>query len=848
MTSVKPAIPSFGERYRVERELGRGGMATVYLCTDTKFGRMVAIKLLHPELGAAVGAERFHREIRIATALSHPNILPAFDSGETADGQLFYVMPFVEGQSLRTRLHREKQLPVEDAIRITTQVAGALQHAHSKNIVHRDVKPENILFQGQEAIVADFGIARAVTSASEAEALTQTGVSIGTPTYMSPEQAMGERNIDGRADQYSLACVMYEMLTGQPPFVASTLQSLIMKHVGEPVALITTVRPSVPDEIEDVILRALEKVPADRFPTVGDFGEALTRAIATTGTWARRTGTRTAQMRTPTGLQRPQRRSLAGRVAFAPVRWYIAVLVVAGVLGGLGLAWRARAREASVTDATDLRRIAVLYFADRSPNGQLAYLADGLTENLIDRLSEVRALDVVSKNGVVPFRGGDVTPDSAARALDVGSVVTGTVEPDATQQGMVRVELALVDGGSGSSVKRAMFRVPEDDAFAAIDSVSREASEMLRGTVGEQIRLTGRQSSTEDPIAWRLLLRGERARQDAGTLADADTARARPAFAHADSLLLAAHERDLRWPDPLLARGRLALRRAQASRAPADQRRWLDTALAQVARVIAIAPRNADAHELRGTLRYEMYTRQLATSTGDERELLARAEEDLVAATEINQFQAGALNKLSELYYRKLDVAQANIYARRALDADAYLENADQVVWRLFATSYDLGHGGQAQRWCDEGRRRFGKDPRFVQCRLWIGFMDGETPDPAAAWRAVDEYLPLTPPARRPFFERHARMLAAVTLARAQLGDSARRVVAANRAGRDVDPNGALLVAEALVRTRLGERDEAIRLLTEYLSSFPQHRAGMTRNTWWWKDLDQDKRFRALVH
>src|SRR5919202_916645 len=270
---------ALGDRYTIERELGRGGMATVYLATDTKVGRRVAIKVLLPELAAAVGGERFHREIQIATRLTHPNILPVYDSGE-ADGTLYYVIPFVEGESLRERLDRERQLGIDEAIRITCQVAYALDHAHSAGIVHRDIKPENILLEAGQAVVADFGIARAVTGAADVEALTRTGMSLGTPAYMSPEQAMGERTLDGRSDQYALACVTYEMLTGQPPFSAPTMQALIARHIAEQVPLITTVRQAVPDAVQDVILQALEKVPADRFPTIGHFAQALADAGA----------------------------------------------------------------------------------------------------------------------------------------------------------------------------------------------------------------------------------------------------------------------------------------------------------------------------------------------------------------------------------------------------------------------------------------------------------------------------------------------------------------------------------------------------------------------------------------
>src|SRR5687767_12657913 len=288
---------ALSDRYTIERELGRGGMATVYLATDAKVSRQVAVKVLHPELAAALGGERFHREIRIATHLTHPNILPVYDSGE-ADGTLYYVMPFVEGESLRDRLNRERQLGIDEAIRITCQIAAALDYAHATNIVHRDIKPENILIEAGQAVLADFGIARAVTSAADTEALTRTGMSLGTPAYMSPEQAMGERNLDGRSDQYALACVTYEMLAGQPPFTAPTMQALIARHIAEQVPLITTVRASVPDEVQDVVLRALEKVPADRFSTMKDFADALADAASMTMTATSRRATPPRTMRT----------------------------------------------------------------------------------------------------------------------------------------------------------------------------------------------------------------------------------------------------------------------------------------------------------------------------------------------------------------------------------------------------------------------------------------------------------------------------------------------------------------------------------------------------------------------
>jgi eukaryotic-like serine/threonine-protein kinase len=260
-------------RYDVARELGAGGMATVYLAQDLKHDRKVAIKVLRPELAAVIGAERFLREIKTIANLQHPHILGLIDSGEV-NGTAYYVMPFVEGESLRDRLTREKQLPIPDAVRIAAEVAGALDYAHRHGVIHRDIKPENILLHDGAALVADFGIALAVSSAGGSR-MTETGMSLGTPHYMSPEQAMGEREITARSDVYALGCVTYEMLTGDPPFTASTAQAVIAKVMTEKPASIRRQRERVPQEVEDAVLTALEKLPADRFATAAEFSAAL---------------------------------------------------------------------------------------------------------------------------------------------------------------------------------------------------------------------------------------------------------------------------------------------------------------------------------------------------------------------------------------------------------------------------------------------------------------------------------------------------------------------------------------------------------------------------------------------
>ena len=268
---LAPGTP-FGA-YEVVRRLGRGGMATVYLAQDHKHHRAVAIKVLHPELAAAVGPERFLREIEIAAGLHHPHILPLYDSDVT-DGLLYYAMPHIEGESLRQRLAREEQLPIEDALRIAREVAGALDYAHRQGVVHRDIKPENILLQDGQAIVADFGIARAIDAAG-GERLTEPGPGIGTPAYMSPEQAVSDTVIDGRADIYALGCVLYEMLAGQPPFTGRSRQQILARHAVDPVPSLHTVRQTVPPAVERAVNCALAKLPADRFATATQFAQAL---------------------------------------------------------------------------------------------------------------------------------------------------------------------------------------------------------------------------------------------------------------------------------------------------------------------------------------------------------------------------------------------------------------------------------------------------------------------------------------------------------------------------------------------------------------------------------------------
>jgi len=268
------------DTYAIESPLGEGGMALVFLARDLKHDRLVAVKVLRPELAASLGAERFLREIQITAKLSHPHILPLYDSGE-ADGLLFYVMPFVEGESLADYVEREKQLSLDEALRITREVAEALSHAHSYGLIHRDIKPENIMMMGGHAIVADFGIAKAVSDAGGTE-MTQTGTAIGTPAYMSPEQAAGQADLDGRTDLYALGCMLYEMLVGQVPFTGPTAQAVIARHTMDQIPPPSIMRQSISPELEDIVFCAMAKNPADRFRTAHEMIDAI-KAVETGG-------------------------------------------------------------------------------------------------------------------------------------------------------------------------------------------------------------------------------------------------------------------------------------------------------------------------------------------------------------------------------------------------------------------------------------------------------------------------------------------------------------------------------------------------------------------------------------
>ncbi len=824
LDSLRQAL---ADRYAVQRELGRGGMATVFLADDLKHHRSVAIKVLHSELAAALGSERFLREIEIAARLQHPHILPLYDSGAAA-GLLYYVMPYVEGESLRDRLAREKQLSQEDALRIATEVAGALAYAHSHGIVHRDIKPENIMVSGGTAVVADFGIARAVSAAGDAGHLTQTGTVMGTPAYMSPEQATGSEDIDGRSDQYSLACVVYEMLVGEPPFTGSTAQAIIARHSLDMVSPPSIVRATIPDAVEGAILRALSKLPADRYATTALFAEALNTPSAATGAHRRATLERAGR--------RPRR-----------LWWTVPVAAVVVAVVGYVAVRSARAGRGSAVAGLDPRHVAVLYFADESRTHALGYLADGLTEALIDALRQVPALSVVSRNGAAAYRGAAAPLDSIGRALAVGTILRGSVD-DAG--GRYRVSVSLVDGASGADLgQRASFEQPAGAVLAIRDSLARRVAEFLRVRLGEELRLREEQAGTRSVGAWSLMQQAEQSRKRADALFEHDSlAAARRALEVADSLAAGAQATDPQWAEPPVLRAAIAYRQARLDLRPAPAGPWIDKGLSLAAAALKIDPRNAGALELRGSLHYMQYRLRLTATPTAAAELLRGAEADLRDAVSVSPGQASAWNMLSLVNYQKPDFVEAKIDAQRAYEADAYLSTADQILWLLYTTSYDLEQFADAQRWCEEGIRRFPANLRFVECQLWLMTSPAKAPDVALAWRLLDDIVRLAPTSQRAYMRLESQNGVAAVLARAGLADSARHVLARSRGGPDVDPEVELLSFQAFAYLLLGDRDEALRLMKEQVAANPAHRAGLARSThWWWRDIKDDPRFKQLI-
>ena len=558
VAKVRSALAS---RYRIERVLGEGGMATVYLAEDLKHRRKVAVKVMRPELAATLGADRFLREIEIAAQLSHPHILPVHDSGD-AGNVLYYVMPYVEGESLRERVHREGQLPVDEALRLAREVAEALGYAHKRGIIHRDIKPANVMVGEGHALVADFGIARATEGG---QALTQTGLAVGTPQYMSPEQATGERDIDARADVYAMGAVLYEMLAGQPPYTGATPQAVLAKSLTEEVVPLARVRAGVPAAVAAVVAKAMARRAAERYASGTELEQALAAARD-----ALRSGATTVASGGPSLARVWGLFGLAAVVTLAVVyglvaRWGLAswTLGLAGVLlatgavvlvatgrfeaqrragtpvRGLGrwFTWGNAARGGGLAGALwvavafvlvfrgpgtgtvsgDGIRLAVLPFENRGDPTD-AYVVDGIADQVRGKLTGLGAFQVTARTSSDQYRGTSKSPQEIGRDLGVDYLLTATVSWAKSQQGGGRVQVVpeLIDTRTGAATWQEAFDADLTDVFQVQGDIAVRVAGALNVALGAGEERELAERPTQNLAAYDAFLRGEEARRSGG--------------------------------------------------------------------------------------------------------------------------------------------------------------------------------------------------------------------------------------------------------------------------------------------------------------------------------------------
>ena len=641
---------SLREQYAVERELGRGGMATVYLAEDLKHRRKVAIKVMHPEFGVALGAERFLREIEVTAGLQHPHILALHDSG-SAEGLLYYVMPYVEGASLRERLASDGALPVTEALRILRDVADALDYAHGQGILHRDIKPENILLSRGHALVADFGVARALGRARDARGrmLTQTGFSVGTPAYMSPEQLAGGREMDGRSDVYSLACVAYEMLAGAPPFAGPAAEQAAWRGGAAPLSL-TARLPDLPDAAEDVLRRALALSPADRFATASEFAEQLAQALVT-------------------GLRPHRARRLLPRAAHRRVALIIAV--VAAVVGAL--LWRPGSDRRATPVANPPYSLAVLPLKNYSGDPAQEYFANGMTEELTITLSKLEALRVIAHQSVLQFKHSDRSIPEIARLLNVRHVVDGSVMQDGRR---IRITATLVDATRNTPVWSERFERERHDVMALQRDVALAIARAIEIALTPKDLARLAHVADVDPDAFAHYLKGTQARYVASATND---------FTEAERHFARAIAKDSGYAP---AYAGLALVHALDGR-EAQARQFAATAL-------ELDPSLADAHLALGMVR-EIFDWDWAG-----------AESEFRQAIQLNAGHAEAHHELSMLLMRRRRFDEALREARGAL----YL--APMSARFESAAGHVLLYSGRYDEALDAANRATALDPTYL--------------------------------------------------------------------------------------------------------------------------------------
>ncbi len=695
---------ALGSQYEVHREIGHGGMATVFLAEDRKHQRQVALKVLNADLAETLGPERFRREITFAAQLQHPHILTVLDSGETPDGLLWFTMPYVEGESLRARLVRDRQLSLDDAIRITREVAQALEFAHWRGVIHRDVKPENILLTtDDQALVADFGIARALTGHTGEHTLTGTGIAIGTPAYMSPEQASGDRHLDVRSDVYALGAVCYEMLAGEAPFTGPTPQVMLAKALSGDVPSVRSGRPGVPEGVDLAIQKALSMVPADRFATATQFSQALEAAHRQTtsgATTAPQTGGR-GSGRAPAMPARGGRRFPAGLA-----------LLGLGFLFGVGalFAWRSHG---AVPVTTGPVRVAVLPFENIGDTSD-AYFADGLTDAIRGKLTTVPGLAVVAAASSGQYRHTDKTPQQIAQELGgVRYLLVGKVRWAKAPGGQSRMQVSpsLIDVTNGTDVWQQPFDAPLEDVFAVQSDIAGRVVQSLGVALSTGARQNLAERPTANLAAYDAYLKGEEMSVE-GTAGILELERAAKYYEQA-----------------------IALDSNFASA-------WARLGMIEAAMVFTASPTRE-----RDSLAREATDRSSALAPGQPETYMARAYYDAYVQADnqraLAEFRAGIRTAPSNaLLWAALALAEQNIgqwdSALAHLRQAQYLDPRDAPTARRLATTYMwLRRYGEASAATDRALGLSPSNSSLIEGKSIIALARGDLASAQAAMRAA---------------------------------------------------------------------------------------------------------------
>ena len=821
--SMERLTAALAGRYRLERELGQGGMATVYLAEDIRHRRQVAIKVLRPDLTAALGPDRFMQEIEIAARLQHPHILGVFDSG-SAEGFLYYVMPYVDGESLRERLSRQGELPVHEAVRLLSEIADALGHAHSRGVVHRDIKPENVMLSGRHALVMDFGVAKAVNEASGQNRLTTLGVALGTPAYMAPEQASADPHLDHRVDIYALGVMGYELLAGRPPFTGASPQQVLAAHVMQAPELLSSHRPSLSPALTGVIMKALEKRPADRWQSAEEMLAQLEPLATPSGGM---TPTSTA----PVAAVAPAKRSRPRLPMWALAAMGVAVLAA----GAFALSRGGGHAGAGAAGATATRSIAVLPFENVGGDSSSVAFADGMQSEILTDLTRLAALQVTSRNSVQEYRNSKKPTRQIGAELGVQSLLQGQVQRAGDQ---VRVTVQLVDAPTDRQIWAESYdrELTAQNIFTIQGDIASNVAQALRASFTSSQVAAARTAPTQNLEALDWYHRGEELFANrTGTLLDNGMVQAFSRAVALDSTFGEA------WAGLASARSWSVRNGTTTDTMPA--RHALDRAVALALFKAVAADRPSDVDAIAGA-------GYIARRRGRFDEALA-AERKVI---DLDPRTAGALSDLGYTYLMIRRFSDAEQALRRSLIVDP--SGGGSLNWLL--QSIVNGRGDTAAGRAFVASLTTAVDPR--ERAMLAGTLERlarNFDSSSAAFEHGFNFRPLDPPLRllRQAFNdiaagsparARARADSAASLARAFLarttgagvfgavadfqsvlgvadailGREAEAVAAGERAitlnpeSRDVSEGPRSFDALIVIHALLGHRDEAIRLIT----------------------------------